>query len=808
MKEIAYAWRVLRRAPGPTGLSVVTIGIGIAVSTVLFALIDGVVLRPLPYPTADRLVTIVDTNPALGVDRTGAASGNIDDWRRLSRSFEGIAGYYTIGRTLSAETSDVVLTAQVSTDFFPLTRVTPRLGRTFTEAETLAAQFNTAAAPIGSNPVVIIGHDLWRQRFGGDPDIVGSSVMLERQPFQIVGVMPAGFGLPQADVQLWIPWDLSGERPRDQHYLGAVARVRPGVSIGQAQNELNSVANELGRRYPDTNAGWGVRLIPLAAEVVGDSARVLWMLFGAVGLVLLVACANVALLSVMRGLDRSVENAVRLALGSTPGRLLRQSWVESLLLALLGGALGVGLAAGGLQLLPRLVPDLPRLDDVALDVRVLWFAVAVTTLVACLSGLLPAWRGAQTEPARALGAGTLRSTATARQHLVRDGLVVGQVALALMLLCGSGLLVRSFLALRAADPGFDPSGVLVAPIFLDTQAYGSGEQARAYYAALFDQLEALPGVTAVGGATTLPTSPLGPDFDRPVWPEGAPDDRDRVQAAVRMVTPGYFDALRLPIAGGRAFDTRDHPDAPPVVMVSETLARRLWPEQSAVGQSLVVDYSTVGTYPYEVVGVVGDVRFRGPRSEPRAEIYLPHAQRSYLIMHVAVRSAGDPRTLIPAVRAVLKEIDPQKPAFGLTPLEDLVGATMLRDRQAMLALLAFASAAVFLAMLGVYGVLSARVRERRQEIGVRMALGANQARLMGWVAAGGLRLLGYGAALGLAATWPLTGLLSGFLFGVQPTDPLTAVSVVALLFVVGVGATLVPSWRATRVDPVAVLRRG
>jgi predicted permease len=809
-REVRYAGRVLRRAPGQTGLSVATIGVGIAASTVLFALIDGVVLRPLPYPEANQLVSVFDTNSELGVDRTGAASGNIDDWRRRTSSFSGIAGYYTMGRTLSAQDeADVLLTAQVSTDFFALARVAPLLGRTFTEDETLAAQFDNANAPTGSNPVIVIGHDLWQQRFGSDPDIVDRTVMLERRPFRVVGVMPAGFALPEAGVQAWIPWDLSGERPRDQHYLGAVARLATGASIEQAEIDLNAVAVTLARDYPDTNRGWGVRLSPLATEVVGDSASVLWILFAAVGLVLLVACANVALLSVMRGLDRSVENAVRLALGSTPGRLLRQGWIESLVLALVGGALGVGLAAGGLRVIPRFVPDFPRLDEVALGARALWFAFGVTSLAAVLSGLLPAWRGARTEPARGLGAASLRSTASAPQHRVRDGLVIGQVALALVLLCGSGLLVRSFFALRAADPGFDPAGVLVAPIFLDSEAYGGGgERARAYYDALFARLEALPGVVSAGGATTLPTSPLGPDFARPVWPEGAADDRQRVPASVRMVTPGYFQTLGLEIAGGRAFDTRDHPDASPVIMVSESLAGRLWPGQSAVGQSLVVDYSTAGTFPYEVVGVVGDVRFRGPRSEPLAEIYLPHAQRSYLIMNVAIRGAGDPRALIPAVRAALREIDPQKPAYGITPLADLVDATMMRDRQAMLTLLAFAAAAVFLAMLGVYGVLSARVRERRQEIGVRMALGADRSRLVGWVAGGGMRMLAWGAAIGLIATWPLTGLLSGFLFGVQPTDALTAVSVVALLGLVGLAATLVPSWRATRVDPVAVLRRG
>ena len=804
MREFRYGARVLRRAPGSTILSVLTIGLGIALSTLLFTLVDGVILRPLPYPASDRLVRLFDTNPPLGVERTGAASGNIDDWRRETTSFEGIAGYYLMGRTLSVDAdADMLLTAQVSEDFFPLSGVAPVLGRLFTPEETLAAQYSSAAAPTGTDPVVILGHDVWQQRFGGDAGVIGRSVMLERRPFRVVGVMPPGFALPEAGVELWIPWDLSGDQPRDQHYLGAVGRVASGVSLAQAEEDLNRVAAVLGQRYPDTNAGWGVRVSPLADEVIGDSGRVLWLLFGAVGLVLLVACANVALLSVMRGLGRATEWALRLALGSTPGRLIRQCWIEAAWLAALGGALGVALALGGLALLPRVVPDLPRLDEVAFSTRALWFTAAATALAALVSGVLPAWRGGHQAPAVGLRAAT--RTATGRQHALRDALVVAQVALAVVLLCGSGLLVRSVAALGSADTGFEPAGVVVAPIFLDAQAYPTGEASRAYYASLLDRIRAMPGVTAAGGATTLPTSPLGPDFDRPVWPDGG-RQADAIPAAVRMITPGYLAAMGMRVAEGRPFDDRDHPDATGVVMVSETLAARLWPGRPATGQRVAIDYSTRGTGAYEVVGVVGDVRFRGPRSEPRAEIYIPHAQNSYLIMHVAVRAAGDPRGVIPAVRAALREVDPQKPAYGLRLLTDLVDATTVRDRQAMVTLLTFAGATVFLAMLGVYGVLSARVRERRREIGVRMALGAGRADLLRWVAARGTLLMACGAGIGLAVAWLLSGLVAGLLFEVTPTDPVTLAWALVLLCGVGCVAVALPSWRATTVDPVTVLR--
>jgi putative ABC transport system permease protein len=398
---------------------------------------------------------------------------------------------------------------------------------------------------------------------------------------------------------------------------------------------------------------------------------------------------------------------------------------------------------------------------------------------------------------------------TSGGHRLRDAIVVAQVAVAVVLLAASGLLVRSFFHLRDADSGFDPRGVLLAPVFLDSQAYSSGDRTRTYYRTLFDRLSAIPGVTAVGGATTVPTSPLGPDFDRPVWPEGAaPDSSQRMPAAVRMVTPGYFPALGLRIVDGRAIDDRDQPTSPRVVMVSEALARRMWPGERVVGKQLVVDYSSAGTYPYEVIGVVGDIRFRGPRSTPRPEIYFPHAQRSYLILNVVIRSDRDPRALVAAVRAVLKEVDPQKPAQGLYPLEDLLGATYARDRQAMVTLLIFAAAAIVLAVLSVYGVLSQRVRERSREIGIRMALGAGTSTVITWVMRAGLRLVAAGMAAGLFAAWVLSGRLEGLLFGVRPTDAVTAVAVITLLGAVGLVASLLPSWRAARIDPVEILRRG
>jgi putative ABC transport system permease protein len=630
-RELTQAARVLLRSPGLTLLSILTMGVGIGVSAVLFALVNGIVLTPLRYPDADRLVRIFDTNQTAGIERTGVASGNIDDWRRGASSFTGIAGYYAMGRTVSAnESAEVVLTAQVSDDFFSIAGVPPTLGRTFTADEVRRAVFSSAAAPTGPDPVVVISHAMWRDRFGAARDVIGKSLVLDRRPFAIVGVMPDGLALPEAGVRLWIPWNISADlaasaafrsvsSPRDQHYLGAIARLRSDVSIDQAQDQLNGVAGDLSVKYPETNRGWGIRLSPLAVETVGDTATVLWVLLAAVGLFLLVACANVALLSLMRGLDRSDETAVRLALGASSTRLLREFMAESMLLAGAGGLLGVVIAAAGLRVLPVLSADLPRLDEVSLDDRTLLFIAAITLFTGVLSGLPQAWRRSRTTEVTSFGGFGARTTAGSGRHALRDAIVIAQVALAAVLLAGSGLLVRSYLHLRTTDPGFDPRGVLVAPVFLDSQAYNSGEKSRAYYRTLFERLSAIPGVVAVGGATTVPTSPLGPDFERPVWPEGVAADRARqLPASVRMVTPGYFPVMKLRVVDGRAIDERDQPASPRVIMVSETLAKRLWPGQRVVGRQLVVDYSTAGTYPYEVVGVVADTRFRGPRSEPLA----------------------------------------------------------------------------------------------------------------------------------------------------------------------------------------------
>lgn len=804
-QDFRGSWRSWRRAPGTALVALATLGLGVGLATTIFAVADGVLLRPLPYPDPEGLVAIHDTNLAKGIERIGGTSGNVADWRRRIRELSGISGFYTMGRNLSAGAgAEVVLTAQVSTDFFPIFGVRPELGRTFTPEETERALFNTAAAPVGTDPVAILSHRIWVRRFGSDPGVIGRKITLERREFEVVGVMPPGFAVPGPEVELWIPWGWK-DPPRDQHYIGVVGRLASGVTLAAAQASLDAVTAALGEEYPETNRGWGARLTPLHDAVVGGTRPIL-VVFVVAGLLLLgLAAVDLTGLQLVRASGRLEEAAVRLALGASRGRLVRGLLTENALLATLGAVLAAGVAAAALAGLPRLWPDLPRLGEVALDARAIAVAVVAAVAVAVAAGIVPALTVSRARAAAGLRVDGGRTTAGPARDRLRRTLVVAEVALTVVLLVGAGLLVKSFVRLAAVDPGFHPDGVVVAPIFLDMEGYGSGEKARGYYARLFERLAAIPGVESVGGATALPTSPLGPDFERPVWAEGtAPEPGTAPQADVRMVTPDYFRTLGIRLERGRVFAPSDGPEARKVAIVNTRLAALLWPGENPVGRRIVADYS--GTYPYEVVGVVGDVRFRGPRSAPRPEIFFPHAQRSYLILNVAVKTSGDAVALIPAVFDALREIDPRQPPQQVTPLGDLVSATVARDRLATELLSGFAAAAVALAALGIYGVLAHRVRQRRAEIGVRLALGARPADLARSVCGDGLRLALAGCAVGVTVALAAGGIARGVLFEVAPTDPAIFACVLGAVVAIALASAGLPALRASRVEPREALR--
>ncbi len=812
-RDLMLAGRSLRRAPFFAVVSVLLIALGVGASTTLFTLADRVLWRPLPLTDPEQLVRLYEHSAERGVERTGVARGNLFEWRRHAESFQGMAVTYVMGRTLTdGDRSRVVEAAQVSCDYFPVTGLAPLHGRFFTAEECRRATFNNAAAPNGTDPVTVLGHGLWTRDFGADPAIVGQTVRIDRREFQVIGVAPPQLAAMTPGAELLIAWELQGRMTRDQRYTTAVGRLRPGVSATTAAEELEAIAARLGEETPESNRDWGAGVVPLHAESTAEARSVLLLLLTGAGLLLLIASGNVALLFLARAMARSRELAMRLALGAMPGRVLRQGLVEAVVLAVFGGVLGVGLSYLAVANVPRLWPDLPRVGEITPDPQVLLTALAATVVAALLAGLLPAWRMSRTDPLAAVGRASAgrgdRNTETRGTKSARNALVIGEVALTVVLLAAAGLLIRSVQELRRGELGFDPTGVMVAPVFLDSSQYNSGAKSRAYYAELFERLRGLPGVLAVGGATTLPTSGLGPDFDRPVWPQGQGGDDSAVRhASVRMITSGYLEAMAIPVVEGRAFDDGDSPDSQSVVAISQTLARTLWPGESAVGRQIVVDYSTSGTYPYEIVGVVGDVHFSGPRGAPLPEIYFPHAQRSYLILNVAVRTKPGAPSIAPQIRDALAAVDPQKPAHGIYPLSELVGATYVREQRAMHLLVGFAIVASLLSTLGVYGLLAYRVRQHRAEIGVRMALGASRRRLIGWVASQAARLVAIGAMLGLALAALGGRLLTGLLFGVSTSDPRAVLGVVAMLILVAAVAALGPAWRAANVHPAAILRR-
>ncbi|MCM2256255.1 MAG: ADOP family duplicated permease [Vicinamibacteria bacterium] len=807
-RDARMALRRLRHAPAFSLAVIALVALGVGASTAMFTLVDQVLLRPLPFPAPERLVRLFETSPGRGVAQTGVARGNLATWRAQARSFEQLALGYATGRTIAGGGSEaeVLLTGQVSCDFFPLLGVAVRHGRTFDAEECRRATYSSAAAPTGADPVIVLGHGLWQRRFGGDPGVVGRTVSLERRTFRVIGVLAAPLDLPEPGVEAFLPWELEGAMPHDQRYTVALGRLRAGVTPEASKSELAAIAADLARQRPQTNAGWSVDVAPLQPHATAAARPALLALLAGSVLLLAIACGNAALLFLARASARGPEAALRLALGASRVRVLREGLLETLIPCAAGGLAGLLLAAALLAIVPQAWPDLPRAVALQLDTRAAAFALAATLGSALVAGLWPAWRATRQDPRRALD--TAQRVVGGRERGVRGGLVVAEVALTVALLTGAGLLLRSVRSLESTSPGFQAEGVLVAPVFLDSQEYATGERSRQYYAQLLERLRALPGVLAAGAATRLPASPVGPDFARPVWPAGeAGTTAPKTEAWVRMLTPGYLETLQVPVVAGRAFDATDTPDSRPVVAVNQSLARRLWPAGDAVGRTLVVDYSTAGTYSYEVVGVYADVRFRGPRSEPLDELFLPHAQRSYLIMNVTLRTAAGAPPMAEAVRQVFRAVDAQQPPQAMHRLEDLLGATFVRERRAMQLAVGFGVAASTLCALGLYGLLAYGVDGRRRELAVRAALGAGRARLMRLVAGEATTLVALGLALGALATAATAPALASLLHGVGPADPVTAAGVLAALALVALAASAVPAWRAASLDPARELRR-
>ncbi len=799
LQDVRYGLRVIAKGPGFAAVAIAVLALGIGANTAIFSVVNAVLLKPLPFPEPDRIVSVPHVPPPEifpGRKTFSVSPANYLDWKRENGAFESMAawGEDDLALTGSGRPEDIAA-GFVAPDFFSVLRVRPLLGRTL-----------VAGDDEPGHRVAVLSEALWRTRFGSNPSAVGGTVVLNGETYTIVGVLPAAQTFPE-DARLWVPlvWTPEERAIRGIHDYSVIARLKPGVSVAHAQAEMNVLSARLAQLYPKDDKGWGAAVIPLHEDLVGDLKPALMVLLGAVGFVLLIACANVANLVLARTVGRRKEIAVRAALGASRARIVRQLFVETILLALAGGALGLVLAGAGVRLIVGFLGDhLPHAGSIGVDGPVLAFTVGLSLLTGILAGILPGWRLTGANPIDALKQGG-RSDADAGNPAVRNGLVVAEVALALMLMAGAALLVRSLGKLRGVDPGFEPKNVLLAVVYTHDARYPTPESRTAFFDRVLERVRALPGVTAAGAMNTVPLTDGG--STQPVAIDGAPAATlaEQPEVAVRNIMPGTLAALKIPLRRGRDFTPADSEKAPPVVLISEAMARKFWPGQDAVGKRLTLSF-----YPgvvREVVGVVADVKLRGvAHGEPVAAVYGPEAQLSRFSLTLIVRTAVEPRTLASAVTAAVQAIDPEQPVTEIETMEQHAGDALTHARFTMLLLAAFAALALLLSAVGIYSVLAYAVRRRTREIGIRMALGAQQWDVIRLVVGQGMRPALLGLGIGLVGSFAFGRALSSLVFGVSPTDPATFASVAALLATVALLACALPARRATRVEPTEALQ--
>jgi putative ABC transport system permease protein len=792
-RDIRYAVRQLVRSPGFTAVSILTLALGIGAASAMFSVINGVLLRPLPYPDPGTLVRVFEVVPQYG--RFSVAPATFFDWRQQTAVFERIAVFAAGSATLAdANGPERVANAAVSWDLFDLLRVSPMSGRSFTVDED---------AP-GQNNVIVIGHGMWQRRFGADPGILGRTVTLNGSPSTIVGVMPPGFYFPSREAEYWTPLALDrANASRGAHYLGAIARLKPGIPIEQAAVEMRTVAGRLAQQYPETSADESAEVIRLHELISGDIRPALLTLLAAVGVLILIACANVANLLLVRASIREREMAIRTALGAERRRLVMQLLAESLVLAVAAGALGLFLAYVAIEPIRTLsAGSIPRVEDISIDTRVLFFALAVSLLTGIVFGLAPALQAARSPVSNVLKEGG-RSSSGSGSRVLRSGLLVAEVALSIVLLAGAVLLLRSFARLTNVDPGFQPDNALAFRVSLPTTTYPEPHNRIAFYDDLLGRLDALPGVRAAGMVQALP---MRGSYVLAFTIQGraAPRPGEGLSANHRVISPGYFTALGIPLRRGRTFTDRDTEKSPMVAIVDEAFAERHFRGEEAIGRGIDIGNGTDGHY--EIVGIVGNVHHGALDSNPEPTMYVPFEQDVFSSMWIVARADGDPAMLPGLARQAVRGIDPALPAFSMIPLAQVVSDSVAQRRFSMLLLMAFASVALVLAGVGLYGVVAYMVRQRTQEIGVRMAIGAQRMDVLRMVVGGGMKLALAGVAIGIVAALALSRLLGTMLFGVTPLD-VTSYAVTALtLFAVSALACYVPARRAMRVDPIVALR--
>ena len=793
-KDIRYGLRSMLKRPGFTAIALLALALGIGANTAIFSLVNAVVIQPLPYPDPDRLVWMWGNFP--NSNRASVAPLDFSDFRAQNKTFEQFAASSTV--TLPANLTgggdpERLTASAITGNYFQTLGVAPALGR----------GFSLENEKTGQDQVTVLSYALWQRRFAGDPGLINQTILLDGKPFQVIGVMGQGVNLPQT-ADLWVPMNFDASpdmKQRRAHFLRPIGRLKEGLTLAQAQADTDVIAGVLAEQFPETNTGWNLRLVPLRDQLVGSSRTTILILFGAVGFVLLIACANVANLLLVRAAARQKEIALRTALGASRLRIARQMITESLLLSILGGALGALLAVWGVQLLVSLSEgSLPVTADVKIDATVLGFTLLVSLLTGLLFGLAPAFRTMKVNLSDTLKEGTRGSEGTLRNR-TRSVLVVFESAVAVMLLIGAGLLVRSLIALQNVDPGFDPKNVLTLRVDLSRAKYDTPEKSSNFFGELEQRLGGLPGVETVGFITELPLS--GQPNDMPFAVEGRPpaSPGQEFGADWRRVNQNYFKSLRIPLLRGRSFTEQDVQKSEKVMIVSQSLVDTAFPNEEALGKRLITG---IRSEPYEIIGIVGDIRHRSLERQPYATMYFPTRQSGR--MNLVIRTQNDPLSIVGGVRKEVQAIDPDQPISAIRPMNELVASSVAAPRYRTTLLALFAALAMILAATGIYGVMSYSVAQRTHEIGVRMALGARQLDVLKLVVRQGMLLTLVGVVLGLGAAYLLTRVMSSLLFGVTEKDPITFGVVAALLIAVSFLACFVPARRATKVDPLEALR--
>jgi putative ABC transport system permease protein len=802
LTDLRYALRMLFKSPAFTIVAILTLGLAIGANSAIFSVVNAVLLRPLPYAKSEQLVRIFGTQPQL--DLAPSSPANFLEWKEENKVFERIATYVGQGLNLTGTGKpERVIGARVSADLLPLLGVQPALGRLFTQEEDQE----------GRGKVVILSHEFWRSRFGDEANTLQQTIILNDQPHTVVGVMPPGFAFPSTRTQVWVPvaFNAAERATRDTNFIDVVARLKPGVSIEQARANMNAVTQSQAERYPKTNVGVGAKVVSLQEQMIGDVRPMLVVLLAAVAFVLLIACANLANLLLARASARQKEMAIRGALGASRSRVIRLLLTESIVLSVLGGAVGLILAIWSLDLLVSLKPaNLPRLAEIGVNRTVFLFTLAISVFTGIVFGLVPAWQASKPNLNEGLKESGRGSSGGTRRHQVRAALVVAEVALSLVLLVGAGLMIRSFSRLLAVDPGFKADHVLTAFVSLPAAKYPKWEEQAAFFDRLLERLQGGPGVTAAGVVSDMPLfggSSTGFDVDG--RPEALPGNRPMTD--YRMINPDYFTAMGMKLLKGRAFSRFDKDGAPGVVIINETMAKRYFAGEEPIGKRL--ELSGDPKDPREIVGVVGDVRNYGVDADVKPEVYVPFLQGkpAYLsgiasAMNIVVRSASDPTALGTALREQVQALDKDQPVSEIKTMEWYLADSMAQRRFNMFLLGVFAGLALVLAAVGIYGVIAYTVAQRTHEMGIRIALGAKDGHILRLVFSNAMATTLIGIAVGLGAAFALTRLLRSLLYQVSPTDPVVFAAIPLLLLSVAVIATYLPARRAMKVNPITALR--